>query len=45
MLSGDYAELIVQTPNFYGTLESLDKIQKHQKTMLIVCVEWLVVLY
>lgn len=39
MLSGDYAGLIVQTPNFYGTLENLEKIQKHQKTMLIVCVE------
>ena len=39
MLSCDYAGLIVQTPNFYGTLENLEKIQKHQKTMLIVCVE------
>ena len=42
LLSGDYAGLIIQNPNFYGTLEDVEllkNIQKHQKTMLIVCVE------
>ena len=38
MLSGDFAGLIVQNPNFYGSLEEIN-IQKHPKTMLIVCVE------
>ena len=37
LLSGDYAGLIIQNPNFYGTLEDVEllkNIQKHQKTML-----------
>ena len=38
MLSGDYAGLIIQNPNFYGSLEEIN-IEKHQKTMLIACVE------
>ena len=40
--SGEYAGLIIQTPNFYGTIEDIEllkSIQKSQKTMLIVCVE------
>lgn len=42
LLSGEYAGLIIQNPNFYGTIEDIDiiqSIQKHQKTMLIVCTE------
>ncbi len=42
LLSGDYAGLIIQNPNFYGTLEDIDiikNINKHPKTMLIVCIE------
>ena len=38
LLSGDYAGLIIQNPNFYGSLEEIN-IEKHQKTMLIACVE------
>ena len=38
MLSGDYAGLIIQNPNFYGSLEEIN-IEKHPKTMLIACVE------
>lgn len=38
MLSGDYAGLIIQNPNFYGSLEEID-IKKHPKTMLIACIE------
>ena len=40
--SGEYAGLIIQNPNFYGTIEDIDiikSIEKHQKTMLIVCVD------
>ncbi len=40
--SGEYAGLIIQNPNFYGTIEDIDKlkeINRHQKTMLIVCSE------
>lgn len=40
--SGDYAGLIIQNPNFYGTIEDielLEKLEKHPKTLLIVCVE------
>lgn len=38
MLSGEYAGLIIQNPNFYGSLEEIS-IEKHPKTMLITCVE------
>ena len=38
MLSGDYAGLIIQNPNFYGSLEEIN-LEKHPKTMLIACVE------
>lgn len=40
--SGEYAGLIIQNPNFYGTIEDIDiikSIEKHPKTMLIVCVD------
>ncbi|MBQ3642097.1 aminomethyl-transferring glycine dehydrogenase subunit GcvPA [bacterium] len=42
MSSGEYAGLIIQNPNFYGTIEDIDvlaQIQKHDKTMLITCIE------
>ncbi len=42
LVSGEYAGLIIQNPNFYGTIEDIDilqSMQKHQKTMLIVCAE------
>ena len=42
LTSGEYAGLIIQNPNFYGEMEDIEflqTIQKHQKTMLIVCVE------
>ncbi len=38
MLSGDYAGLIIQNPNFFGSLEEIN-IEKNPKTMLIACVE------
>ena len=38
MLSGNYAGLIIQNPNFYGSLEEIS-INKNSKTMLIACVE------
>lgn len=40
--SGEYAGLLIQNPNFYGTIEDIEllqNIQKNQKTMLIVCLE------
>lgn len=40
--SGDYAGIIIQNPNFYGSVEDLDiisSIEKSPKTMLIVCVD------
>ena len=42
LLSGEYASLLIQNPNFYGTIEdieSLKKLQKNPKTLLIVCLE------
>ncbi|MCD7779242.1 MAG: aminomethyl-transferring glycine dehydrogenase subunit GcvPA [Candidatus Gastranaerophilales bacterium] len=42
LMSGDYAGLIIQNPNFYGTIEDIEVIkslQKAPKTMLIVCAE------
>ena len=42
LLSGEYAGLIIQNPNFYGTIEDVDvleSLQRHPKTMLIVCLE------
>lgn len=42
LLSGEYAGFIIQNPNFYGTIEDTDilkDIQRHPKTMLIVCIE------
>lgn len=42
MQSGEYAALMIQNPNFYGTIEDVDileSIQRHPKTLLIVCVE------
>ena len=42
MISGDYAALLIQNPNFFGTIEDIDilqSIEKNQKTMLIVCAE------
>ena len=40
--SGEYAGLIIQNPNFFGSIEDIDllkAIQKHPKTLLIVCIE------
>lgn len=42
MASGEYAGLLIQNPNFYGTIEDIEllqNLQKHPKTMLIVCLE------
>ncbi len=42
MESGEYAGLLIQNPNFYGTIEDIElfqNLQKNPKTMLIVCVE------
>ncbi|MCD7879207.1 MAG: aminomethyl-transferring glycine dehydrogenase subunit GcvPA [Candidatus Gastranaerophilales bacterium] len=42
MVSGEYAGLIIQNPNFYGTIEDIDiikNIKKDPKTLLIVCIE------
>ena len=42
LLSGEYAGLIIQNPNFYGNIEDIEllqNLQKNPKTMLIVCVE------
>ncbi len=42
ILSDEYAAIIVQNPNFYGTIEDIDileNIKKNSKTMLIVCVD------
>ena len=38
MLSGEYAGLIIQNPNFFGALEEIN-IEKNPKTMLIACIE------
>lgn len=40
--SGEYAGLLIQNPNFYGTIEDIDvlkNLQKSPKTMLIMCLE------
>ncbi len=40
--SGEYAGLIIQNPNFFGSIEDIDilkSLQKAPKTMLIVCAE------
>lgn len=40
--SGEYAGLLIQNPNFYGTIEDIDvlkDIPKSPKTMLIMCLE------
>ncbi len=42
LVSGDYAGLIIQNPNFYGSLEDIETLagmEKAQKTMLMVCIE------
>ncbi len=42
LLSGEYAGIILQNPNFYGTIEDIDilkDLQRAPKTMLIVCAE------
>ncbi len=38
LMSGEYAGLIIQNPNFYGSIEEIN-IEKNPKTMLIACVE------
>lgn len=40
LTSGEYAGLIIQNPNFFGSIEDIEKlstIQKHPKTLLIAC--------
>lgn len=40
LTSGEYAGLIIQNPNFFGSIEDIEKlstIQKHQKTLIIAC--------
>ena len=40
--SGEYAGLIIQNPNYFGSIEDIDvlkTLEKAQKTLLIVCVE------
>lgn len=40
--SGEYAGIIIQNPNFFGCMEDVEKlksIEKHAKTMLIVCAD------
>lgn len=40
--SGEYAGILIQMPNFYGTLEDIEEIQslsKDSKTILIACVD------
>ncbi len=40
--SGDYAGLIIQNPNYYGTLEDTDTLktlEKSPKSVLITCIE------
>ena len=42
MQSGEYAGLIIQNPNFFGSIEDMDlikSIEKNPKTMLIVCTD------
>lgn len=42
LVSGEYAGLIIQNPNFYGTMEDIDilkNLERNPKTMLIVCAE------
>lgn len=41
-LSGEYAGILIQMPNFYGTLEDIEEIKslsKDSKTILIACVD------
>ncbi len=40
--SGEYSGLILQNPNFYGTIEDIDilkSLEKSPKTMLIICAD------
>ena len=40
--SGEYAGLIIQNPNFFGSIEDIDiikSIERHPKTLLIVCAD------
>ena len=42
MNSGEYAGLLIQNPNFFGTIEDiniLQNLQRNPKTLLIVCAE------
>ena len=42
LVSGEYAGLIIQNPNFFGTIEDIETIktlEKAQKTLLIICTE------
>ncbi len=42
LLSGEYAGIIIENPNFYGTIEDIDKLSelaKSKNTLLIVCIE------
>ncbi len=42
LASGEYAGLIIQNPNYFGTIEDIETLktlQKAPKTLLIVCVE------
>lgn len=42
MASGEYAGLLIQNPNFFGSIEDIDilqNLQRNPKTLLIVCAE------
>ena len=42
LTSGEYSALLIQNPNFYGTIEDIDKLKnlnKDTKTLLIMCLE------
>lgn len=42
MNSGEYAGLLIQNPNFFGSIEDVDvlqNLQRNPKTLLIVCAE------